>query len=334
MAPSTSHLSVFNEFDEEGMNVDKAAPSISDARAAVSVLYQNPQVAHYHESPFASRIYKENGLEKVDSGRPRIKRAERDLDSDAGVNLPHRHVGLFSKDCHATEMYFDPAQAIFGEQTHVKVNLLRWGSDSGFSNHRYQPPPRQLSGEERTKDLLDYLNCLEIQSSAANPRSSSPVYTPSDQNHTVWGSGKGGTRAQLSANCDDNSKSRKKRKSKNAIREEDVKFGPLKGLYDSHQDAFPQKSTSQSAIANPRRGSLTGEQKRTNHILSEQKRRNLLKQGFDDIYSLVPDLHEGGFSRSAVLAQAVEWLEDMLRGNELLKAQLSELKGQNMLRMT
>ena len=77
------------------------------------------------------------------------------------------------------------------------------------------------------------------------------------------------------------------------------------------------------------RENLTEEQKRTNHIISEQKRRNLIKQGFDELCSLVPELRGGGFSKSAMLLQAADWLEDMMHGNEILKTQLSDLKSMN-----
>lgn len=79
----------------------------------------------------------------------------------------------------------------------------------------------------------------------------------------------------------------------------------------------------------PARENLTEEQKRSNHILSEQKRRNLIRQGFDDLCTLVPGLKGGGFSKSAMLTQAADWLEEVLRGNDILKAQLAELKAMN-----
>jgi hypothetical protein len=81
--------------------------------------------------------------------------------------------------------------------------------------------------------------------------------------------------------------------------------------------------------AKPARENLTEEQKRSNHILSEQKRRNLIRQGFDDLCTLVPGLKGGGFSKSAMLTQAADWLEEILRGNEILKAQLADMKAVN-----
>ena len=77
------------------------------------------------------------------------------------------------------------------------------------------------------------------------------------------------------------------------------------------------------------RENLTEEQKRTNHILSEQKRRNLIRQGFEDLCTLVPALRGGGFSKSAMLTGAADWLEDLLHGNDILQSQLHDLKGIN-----
>lgn len=82
-----------------------------------------------------------------------------------------------------------------------------------------------------------------------------------------------------------------------------------------------------SGASKAARENLTEEQKRTNHILSEQKRRNLIKQGFDDLCALVPELHGGGFSKSTMLVQAAEWLQELLRGNGVLKEQLMALGG-------
>jgi hypothetical protein len=138
---------------------------------------------------------------------------------------------------------------------------------------------------------------------------------------------------------EDGSRLGKIRKNRSKAKEEDVDVDGLDresnnnrsskaGRFSSNKDT-PRKSKVQGAMTKQGRENLTEEQKRTNHILSEQKRRNLIKQGFDDLCSLVPELNGGGFSKSTMLIQAADWLEDLLRGNEQLKAQLAELKGQN-----
>ncbi|KAG8405342.1 hypothetical protein J3458_022003 [Metarhizium acridum] len=76
----------------------------------------------------------------------------------------------------------------------------------------------------------------------------------------------------------------------------------------------------------PPRENLSEEQKRENHIRSEQKRRTLIKEGFDDLGELVPGLKGGGFSKSTTLAMAAEWLDELLRGNKALAMQVSALE--------
>ncbi len=63
------------------------------------------------------------------------------------------------------------------------------------------------------------------------------------------------------------------------------------------------------------RENLSEEQKRSNHILSEQKRRNLIKRGFDDLHDLVPEIRNGGLSKSSVLMEAANFLEKLIQDN-------------------
>jgi flagellar biosynthesis GTPase FlhF len=70
------------------------------------------------------------------------------------------------------------------------------------------------------------------------------------------------------------------------------------------------------------RENLTEEQKRSNHILSEQKRRNLIKRGFDDLHDLVPEIRNGGLSKSAILTEAANFLEKVIEDNIAFKQQL------------
>ncbi len=80
-----------------------------------------------------------------------------------------------------------------------------------------------------------------------------------------------------------------------------------------------------SAVAKAPRENLSDEQKRENHIKSEQKRRSLIKTGFDDLCLLVPGLQGGSVSKSVMLTVAGDWLEDLLKGNKRLKDQLRRM---------
>jgi len=71
-----------------------------------------------------------------------------------------------------------------------------------------------------------------------------------------------------------------------------------------------------------RRENLSEHQKRINHITSEQKRRNLIQQGFCEIHSLVPTLRsqkERGDSKSTVLLKTVDYIVELQEGNDRLR---------------
>jgi hypothetical protein len=44
------------------------------------------------------------------------------------------------------------------------------------------------------------------------------------------------------------------------------------------------------------------------------------------IWGSVPDLRDGGHSKSTTLVMTADWLEDLINGNELLRASLRELE--------
>ncbi|KAF4767486.1 hypothetical protein HAV15_009919 [Penicillium sp. str.  len=191
-------------------------------------------------------------------------------------------------------------------------------------------PPDQPDEEQRTNDLLDHLGCFEPQSSAANTRAPSP--------ERMVGAPPQGPTFRSGAILDESLHPRKRSR---VVKEEGDE-------YSDDDDARPHSRKSRGSISKGRRAStdmsrkarlqpgskaarenLTEEQKRTNHILSEQKRRNLIRQGFEDLCTLVPALRGGGFSKSAMLTGAADWLEDLLHGNDILQTQLHDLKGIN-----
>ncbi|EFE38932.1 HLH transcription factor, putative [Trichophyton verrucosum HKI 0517] len=287
------------------------------------------------------------------------KRAQLGRYNDGSV--PQKEFVVIPKGIHTTTMIFDPAAhrspANDHQQPRMRASasklgpsMLQWGSDSGFAHQGYRLPPGQPTVEETTENLLHNLECLEAQSSAANTRPSSPVRKLCDRKETA--SSLAASRNPVPPSYEDRPK--KRRKSNNKIKEEDPELASALSSSKSPTTTTPTSSTtnytsSSSTTATsfarpssrkskgsspagngttikPVRENLSEEQKRTNHILSEQKRRNLIKQGFDDLCSLVPELRGGGYSKSTMLTQAGDWLADLLAGNELLKAQLADLK--------
>lgn len=79
-----------------------------------------------------------------------------------------------------------------------------------------------------------------------------------------------------------------------------------------------KKKRASAAAQKLQRENLSEEQKRSNHILSEQKRRNLIKRGFDDLHDLVPEIRNGGLSKSSVLMEAGNFLDKLIQDNNAL----------------
>ncbi|OJD17223.1 hypothetical protein AJ78_02660 [Emergomyces pasteurianus Ep9510] len=365
---STTSLGQFppsaNGIHQEGINMDKTSSShSSDVLAAASMLYhKNGLVSHDYTTDHTfteiSQLNNVHGNNNNNNWRTKNPFLSPRFIETLSPGSSAKDLALLRKGLHTTKMYFDVEQQL-GPEEQQRINTLRWGSDSRFSERRYHAPMDEPNEEDRTKDLLQNLDCLESQSSAANTRPSSPARRPFDRGTAKWASldtsikngGKSPLPTADSAKAEDDSRPKKRRKSKNRIKDEDMEIDPpnnknnknaskeVNARYlpstSSKSKSNRCSSTGTAIVAAPRkskaaqgkmRENLTEEQKRTNHILSEQKRRNLIKQGFDDLCALVPELHGGGFSKSTMLIQAAEWLEDLLRGNDVLRNQLDELK--------
>ncbi|KHN97127.1 Helix-loop-helix DNA-binding protein [Metarhizium album ARSEF 1941] len=82
-----------------------------------------------------------------------------------------------------------------------------------------------------------------------------------------------------------------------------------------------------ATMVGPRREKLTEQQKRRNHILHEKKRRALIKDGFNDLLDMVPDVKDRGLSKSAILFKTADWLGSLVCENEALRARARALDG-------
>ncbi|KAI8984211.1 hypothetical protein BDF20DRAFT_833741 [Mycotypha africana] len=71
---------------------------------------------------------------------------------------------------------------------------------------------------------------------------------------------------------------------------------------------------------------LTEEEKRANHIASEQKRRTAIRNGFKDLTELVPTLKNVNNSKSNVLFKAVEFIRHLENRNSSLREKIRSLE--------
>ncbi|KAF4975605.1 hypothetical protein FZEAL_7635 [Fusarium zealandicum] len=215
----------------------------------------------------------------------------------------------------------------------------QWGSDANFNHIQgYTPNSERETAESLSKEQLKYLECFEPSQSADNTRPSSPVHikmaTPRSR------------LVEVAKVQEADTPPRKRRKSRNSkeVPDEEAQddtstpktvrrrkpktervSSTSSALTDEVSSGKRRKSAASASKAS--RENLTEHQKRENHIKSEQKRRTLIKEGFDDLCDLVPGLRGGGFSKSTMLAMTAEWLDDLLKGNDALTAQLAALEG-------
>ena len=339
----------------------------AEMMAAASTLAQNGQLGVHNGAPAAAAISDPYGfrppeatntLQQVHSNRHSAGRGPTGVYNSQSSNLSSRFPSntqlqagsIVSGEHMLGDMFYgDPGQRPSSHIHPTKAADIRWGSDASFFDHGFVAPPNQETLEEVTNTMLHKMECLEPQTSAANTRPSSPTLkqrkrpdSRANQDNLDDNPENGGE-----GEADEESKARPKKRRKGKLKvevDEDQqlvssksrkrgKSSSTKMTVQSRQsppvDTLPKRERSQSGEQKSGRENLTSEQKRSNHILSEQKRRNLIKQGFDDLCVLVPELKGGGFSKSAMLTQAGDWLEELVRGNERLKVQLAKLKGRD-----
>ncbi|KAI9754758.1 MAG: hypothetical protein M1835_000868 [Candelina submexicana] len=72
---------------------------------------------------------------------------------------------------------------------------------------------------------------------------------------------------------------------------------------------------------------LTDSQKKSNHILSEQKRRQAIRAGFDRLTELVPDCEGEARSESVVLRKTVEYCRMLAEERRMLVREIEARGG-------
>lgn len=71
---------------------------------------------------------------------------------------------------------------------------------------------------------------------------------------------------------------------------------------------------------------LTEDQKRANHIASEQKRRNTIRGGFKELTEIIPTLKNINNSKSTILFKSVDYIKQLDKRNKSLKDKLLSLQ--------
>jgi hypothetical protein len=95
---------------------------------------------------------------------------------------------------------------------------------------------------------------------------------------------------------------------------------------DDRSSSTPTGTSKQESAADKEKPRLTDQEKKSNHIASEQKRRAAIREGFDRLTELVPGLEGQGRSESVVLQKTVDFMHLKLQERRDLIAEI-ESKG-------
>lgn len=218
--------------------------------------------------------------------------------------------------------------------------LYRFGSDSHFGLDGFKPASQHERHDMIAQRLTEELHMLKpINRSNVPTRASSPNHHQHQMATLHGGHAKRLTGAAIKQEDDEaNHINRpKKRRKDDAVSDEEdgspaakrkfsVPNPKLRRVSSTANELSPKRRrssvTASAANSKAARENLSEEQKRSNHIQSEQKRRNLIKNGFDELRRLVPELRAGGLSKSMELMEVSNFLEQVIKANELLRARL------------
>ncbi|KAI0181936.1 hypothetical protein GGR52DRAFT_61661 [Hypoxylon sp. FL1284] len=248
----------------------------------------------------------------------------------------HRQSPSTGADNLFTDMMFGSSQGL-NNPRQMETPELQWGSDANFRRTQGYLPPDHESSELIEQKRLGVLKVFSISESAATTRPPSPSNNAESSSIAVAN----GSNNRVKDERDADAPPAKRRKSKTKPKEELEENGDdmvsippraiakkrkskadLKGMPDVPSPVPETNGKRRKSAANmgkQARENLTDAQKRENHIKSEQKRRGAIKEGFDDLGEITPNLKGGGYSKSTMLTIAGEWLETVLRGNEELE---------------
>ncbi|KAI8343154.1 hypothetical protein BC941DRAFT_465317 [Chlamydoabsidia padenii] len=94
----------------------------------------------------------------------------------------------------------------------------------------------------------------------------------------------------------------------------------------SLQDDTPTTPTKERKSRKAPHELLTDAEKKANHIASEQKRRQNIRLGFDQLIEIVPALNSGNRSEALILQKSVDHIKQLISVKNDLKDQIRDLQ--------
>ena len=340
-----------NMFATHPLQLDHMQTTHDDLQAASTLFNNSQQQQHQHQhqhqhqqyTPSRSHSYHDIASSSsnthphhhsipnhTQSSRPMVVTSQGLLHEQLAALLPnHQAPGTLDAQLAAHWAGSDAQlRADAGPPSH-RPSLVRtytFGTDDSFSNPGGFNAPHNETEEQVTRRLMRDLRQSQTfipdpaplhQHESKPPAPTSSVSAEDDDSDD-------------SSSASDSQPPRKRKKSiqvkKETLRKtapgtrvSKPKKPPSSGA-DASADSKKKRAATAAAAQKLQRENLSEQQKRNNHILSEQKRRNLIKRGFDDLHDLVPEIRNGGLSKSSVLMEAANFLDRLVRENAELGA--------------
>lgn len=304
---------------------------------AASTLFHNSQSSYpiatnqnYLPIPAPSRDHRSSGtLQSAHNIRPMVPFSHGLINEQLAALLPNlSEDGTLDAHVAARVVSSDAQQRHDAEFGYIeqKPNFRRsytFGTDHSFSNPSgFSAPARQGLDDTNSRYpkqapgpgqnlLLRMLTGEDKSSHSPNETTQFPLAI------TLETSDAEQSEAPTTSEDEDDRPAKKRKKNKSRVSKESPHkiARTSKGRKASLIEESGKKRRASAATQRLQRENLTEEQKRNNHILSEQKRRNLIKRGFDDLHHLVPEIRNGGLSKSSVLLEAGNFLEKLIQEN-------------------
>lgn len=196
---------------------------------------------------------------------------------------------------------------------------LQFGTDTNFVGGVFVPPQNQKSVDEVTSSMLKEIQCLRRQPSGASTVTSSPLLSRHKlHDHPFFPHSQESIPREQGAN----DISRGNYGSASLLNTRVVTKRQREKLADGsgNPPRAKRRKPCSNAAAGEKKRNLTEEEKRSNHIESEQKRRDQISESFNAMVRLVPELRNSSHSKSEKLRLACTWLESMVADNEEIGA--------------
>jgi hypothetical protein len=339
-----------NMFATQPLQLDRLGTTHDDLQAASTLFnnsqqpaYVNSRAHSFHDMSSAHGnhdAHRHSVPTHPHDGRAMVATSQGLLNEQLAALLPnHAAAGTLDAQLAAQWAGSDAHHRIhedFGATLHHRPSLKRtytFGTDDSFSNPAGFSAPHNETEEQVTRRLMRDTRTLSYIGDAVAPEFAAQNQPPATD--------EADSSSESTSSASDSQPSKRLKKSTTIKKEPLRKTAPGARVSkpkkhsaativedDNSNSASAKKKRASAAASKLARENLSEAQKRSNHILSEQKRRNLIKRGFDDLHDLVPEIRNGGLSKSSVLMEAANFLDKLIADNrELVKVISGEAAG-------